>query len=180
MLLAAHALPHPIDGKHGDLWSVEVGVDTRAHAEELLMQCGRERRFPEYLNYIVRNHAMQYETTLDFSTDLSEYSRKGWVEFAVGELGILTGITHVVNYTDTREQVQRALRACVVCGINNARYRCDECKSTCYCCAEHQALDWPQHKTVCNRRESKVLADITRLVGSHDWEVVYSVRWGNA
>ena len=64
-----HALLH--------LVAVEVGVNTRVHVEALLMQCVRERRFPEYLNYIVRNHAMQYETTLDFSTDLSEYSRKG-------------------------------------------------------------------------------------------------------
>ncbi len=39
---------------------------------------------------------------------------------------------------------------CELCGVANARFRCNGCKCVRYCKKEHSEKHWPQHKLLCN------------------------------
>ncbi|KAK3238752.1 hypothetical protein CYMTET_51266 [Cymbomonas tetramitiformis] len=40
---------------------------------------------------------------------------------------------------------------CAVCEVQDSTklLRCSACKRTYYCCAEHQRIDWPRHRSIC-------------------------------
>jgi len=42
----------------------------------------------------------------------------------------------------------KASKLCVVCGTANTQ-KCARCRMVSYCCREHQAQDWPEHKQHC-------------------------------
>jgi TPR repeat protein len=46
--------------------------------------------------------------------------------------------------------------ACAVCGSSNAAV-CARCRLVGYCGAEHQRKDWPTHKAVCRKGETRVV-----------------------
>ena len=177
-LLAAFKL------KRHDFLVKSNNLTGRAAARAFLLFCSLHDTFPLGLHYVQRDSESYHGgRPLLPLQDLREKSRKGWVELFVGDLNIIEGVTHVVNSSDTPEQMRRAYRSCAHCGIMGVRVsKCDECKSTCYCCRDHQLIDWRRHKLICSGRKSRVLKAIERLVraGSRNWKAVYSARWHHA
>ena len=54
----------------------------------------------------------------------------------------------------TRRLAKLDLKLCALCTAphtdeGNPLLRCSSCKRACYCCKEHQKIDWPNHRDLC-------------------------------
>ena len=131
---------------------------------------------PPDVKYIERNSCLE-----DFGTELSENSKlnccKGFVEITIGQVQANARIPDdirvacAMNIGDTKQQVERALQGCLVCGKANKRTHCKDCGAL-YCSRDHQTEDWPRHKAYC-----KSVKEQTRRVYNNLISMAKNQRW---